>query len=415
MTFQYLQNILNIEASSNKFASTAPLSVYNEEKLIGKAQLDFSDKNNELITVPLPVNTSIKGNVQITGSGLTYDNIRYFSINKPKRTKILAIGNTDATFLQKIYTKDEFDFTNANLSNLNYAQISEVNTVIINELNEIPKPLENNLKTFIDNGGVIIIIPSSEIKSSYKEFLNGYNIQFGKLNKTEKKLTHISFEHPVFTDVFTKKIDDFQYPTTYESYNLQGEQNILLLEDNSPFLTQKNNIYVFASALNSTATNFKQSPIIVPCLYNIAKQNSSVSKIDYTIGKTNEINILSSQQSQEDVLQLKGDQEQFIPLQQIYKDYVHITTSNLPKTAGNYDVHNENQILNTLSFNYPTKESVFNYAQISDNEKLVLTNSVSEYFSASKAGFEITELWKWFLIFALIFIGIEILLLKFLK
>jgi len=121
------------------------------------------------------------------------------------------------------------------------------------------------------------------------------------------------------------------------------------------------------------------------------------------------------EQSQEDILQIKGAQEQFIPLQQIYKDYVHITTSNLPKKAGNYGVYNENSILSSLSFNYPTNESIFNYAQISDTENKLIKNSVSEYFSASKAGFEITELWKWFLIFALIFIGIEILLLKILK
>ena len=92
--------------------------------------------------------------------------------------------------------------------------------------------------------------------------------------------------------------------------------HILVLEDNQAFLTQNNQVFVFASPLNKEATNFKQSPIIVPCLYNIAKQNSSLSKINYIIGETNEINVVSSQQNQEDVLQIKGRKEQFIPLQQ---------------------------------------------------------------------------------------------------
>ena len=390
--------------------------MYNGENLIGKAQIDFSEKNKQTIQIPLPQNTNINGYVQITGNGLTYDNKRYFSINTPKKTKVLAISNAEASFLKKIYTNEDFEFTNTSLSNLNYAKISEVNSIILNELDKLPKPLEENLKAFVNDGGIVIVIPSAEANTSFKTFLStNYNIQLGAYTKKEKKLTHISFEHPIFNNVFTKKVDNFQYPTTYESFQLNGKQNILVLEDNQPFLTQNNQVFVFAGPLNNEATNFKQSPIIVPCLYNIAKQNSSLSKINYIIGETNEINVMSSQQNQEDVLQIKGIKEQFIPLQQIYKDYVSISTSNLPKSAGNYSIETQNTSLSNISFNYSTKESKLNYAQITDTENSPIMNSVTAYFSAAKAGFEITELWKWFLIFALIFIGIEILLLKFLK
>ena len=408
--------LLNIQASSTNFTENIPLSVYNGVNLIGKAQIDFSAQQQQTVQIPLPQKTAINGYVQINGSGLTYDNKRYFSINTPAKTKVLTISEADASFLKKIYTEDEFEFTNTNLANLNYAQLSEVNSIVLNELTNFPKPLEENLKAFINEGGTLTVIPSAEANASLNKFLKtNYNIQLGPYIKTARKLTHISFEHPIFSNVFTKKISNFQYPTANESYQLSGQQNILLLEDNSPFLTQNNNVFVFASPLNTTATNFKQSPIIVPCFYNIAKQNSSVSKIGYTIGQTNEINVLSSQQNQEDVLEIKGSNEQFIPLQQIYKDYVRITTSSLPKIAGNYSINSQNEPISALSFNYPTKESTLTYAQILNTENVPVTNSVSEYFSKAKAGFEITELWKWFLIFALFFIGIEILLLKFLK
>ena len=408
--------ILNIKASSNKFTSSIPLSVYNGENLIGKAQLDFSEVDTQQINIPLPKNVNINGYVQIEGNGLAYDNKRYFSINKLAKTKILAIGNADAEYLKKIYTEDEFEFFNTALENLNYAQLSEVNNIVLNELEALPKSLQDNLLMFVNGGGVLTVIPSAEARKDLKSFLKtNFNIELGEYIKQTRKLTQISFEHPVFNNVFTKKINNFQYPTVNANYNLKGQQNILLLEGNSPFLIQNNNVFVFASPLNSDITNFKQSPIIVPCLYNIAKQNSSISKADYIIGATNKINIISTQQSQEDVLQIKGGVEQFIPLQQIYKDYVQITTSDLPKTAGNYSVYNKDALLSNLSFNYTTKESILEYVEIKKSENININNSVSTYFSQAKAVFEITELWKWFLIFALIFIGIEIILLKFLK
>lgn len=408
--------LLNINTSSNQSKGTLPLSVYNGENLIGKAELDFTEVQKQNIKIPLPKKTTINGYVQIANNGLTYDDKRYFSVNKIAKTKILVIGNANADFLEKIYSEEEFTFSKTTLSNLNYAELSEVNNIILNEVSSVPKPLEDNLKAFVADGGVLTIIPSAEAKTDFIKFVQtDFNIELSDYTKQPKKLTHISFEHPVFNDVFTKQINNFQYPIINESYHIKGEQNILLLEDNKPFLTQKSNVFVFASSLNSQVTNFKQSPIIVPCLYNIAKQNSSISKTNYTIGIPNKINIASTQQNQEDVLQVKGEAEQFIPLQQIYKDYVQISTTDLPKQAGNYSVYNKKSVLTNLSFNYSTKESKLEYAEINADAKEKLNNSVSQYFSKVKAGFEITELWKWFLIFALIFIGIEILLLKFLK
>ncbi|WP_010520995.1 BatA domain-containing protein [Aquimarina agarivorans] len=409
--------ILEILASSNQFKQNLPLSVFNGTNLIGKAELNFSETNTQKIEIPLPKNTNINGYVQTVSPGLTYDNTRYFSVNTPPKTAILAIGSPNNNrFLQKIYTSKEFIFKGTSLANLNYADISTSNCIIINEVNELSSALKQNLISFTNQGGILVVIPAKGDDNKLENFLkSSYNIEFRNRNSAEKKVTQISFEHPIFKNVFSKQIKNFQYPTVKENYQIKNAQKVLGLEDNTIFLAQKNNVYIFSAPLNEQTTNFKKSPLIVPCFFNIAKQNTPTSQISYSINQPNDININITDQNQDKVLHIKNDLEQFIPLQQLYKNYVKISTTNLPHKAGNYVVTSNDSIISYISYNYPTNESNLVYDDLSTFKNNKPNTSVTTYFSNAKASFKIKELWKWFLIFALAFLAIELLLLKFLK
>ncbi|WP_010182919.1 BatA domain-containing protein [Aquimarina agarilytica] len=410
------ESILEILVTSNQFNENIPLSVFNGQNLIGKAELNFTENNTQNIEIPLPKNTSINGYVQIMSPGLTYDNKRFFSVNTPPKAKVLVIGNVDNSFLQKIYTNKTFEYKSTTLPNLNYADISASNCIIINEINEFSSALKQNLTSFTNQGGILTIIPPANESNTLASFLKqSYDIRLSSYTKVPKKITHISFEHPIFSDVFSKKITNFQYPTVKEQYEIKNAQKILGLEDNTIFLAQQNNVFVFSVPLNEQVTNFKKSPLIVPCFFNIAKQNTPTSKISYLINAPNEININTHQQHQDNVLHIKNNEEQFIPLQQAYRNFVKISTSNIPQKAGNYNVVSNDSILSYLSYNYSTKESNLVYEDSAALKNTTLSTSVTSYFSNVKATFKIKELWKWFLIFALAFLAIEILLLKFLK
>ncbi len=408
--------LLEISVSSNDFNESIPLSVFNKKNLIGKAEINFSENNKQKIEIPLPKNTNINGYVQVVSPGLTYDNKRFFSINKPPKTKVLVIGNGDNSFLTKIYSDKTFEYKSTRLSNLNYADINTSNCIVINEISDFSSALKQNLVSFTNQGGILAIIPPSNENNSLREFLKeSYSIGLNNYTKIPKKITSISFEHPIFSNVFSKKISNFQYPSVKENYQIDSTQKILSLEDNSTFLGQKNNVFVFASPLNKQITNFKKSPLVVPCFFNIAKQNTPISQISYTVNEPNEVNIPVTQQHQDKVLYLKNNETQFIPLQQVFRNYVKISTTNIPQKAGNYSVVNNDSIFNYISYNYPTKESSLKFDTFPTLKNTALSTSVTSYFSNANATFKIKELWKWFLIFALAFLAIEILLLKFLK
>jgi len=92
---------------------------------------------------------------------------------------VLSIGDTEkSAFLSRIYTADEFNYSNFNLTSLDYNGIEKQDAVVLNELNDIPQALQTTLKTFAEKGGNVIFIPSTESSvSNSNSFLAG----FGKI------------------------------------------------------------------------------------------------------------------------------------------------------------------------------------------------------------------------------------------
>lgn len=398
-------------------AENTSIALYNDNKLIAKTAVSIPENGTTETEFRLDENIKINGRVTIEDPVITFDNSRFFTINAPEKIKVVAINETNDNFIKNIFTSDEFEVLSSSLERLNYNDISNANLVIINEVKQIPVSLINALKPFVDQGGTICFIPTTNGDLiSYQQFINGYSTQ-GLLAEIirEKKITSINFSHPLYRGVFDKKITNFQYPKVNSYYQANASNIILSFEDNTPFLYKTNNIYVFTSAINQENSNFKNSPLIVPTLYNIGKQSLQLTDISYTIGQINSYDIPIAL-GQDGILSLVSDQENIIPLQQSFSTKVNITTDEVPTRAGIYSVQDKNNsIQQHVSYNYNSAESDLQYYNLTTTEDYQVSQSVTELFDQIKEETSVDELWKWFVIFALIFLLIEILLLKYLK
>ena len=171
---------------------------------------------------------------------------------------------------------------------------------------------------------------------------------------------------------------------------------------------------MFSTAINESNSNFKNSPLIVPILYNLGKQSLALPKLYYTIGTPNTIDI-STQLAQDDILTFVSNETSTIPLQQTYSNYVAITVNDYPNNAGIVEVKNKLEPLQNLSFNYNRVESNLTYHKLDLNAAYTVDSSFSTVMDEIKSNTNINALWKWFVIFALVFLIIEMLILKYLK
>ena len=326
-------------------------------------------------------------------------------------------GNDDS-FLRRIYTPDEFNYISTPIDQLNYNLIDSQHLIVLNELDEIPMALATALKQFTSQGGIVIVIPSEVINiESYNQLLVNYRFRFGNLVETGKQVTNINYAHPLYNQgVFEKQVKNFQYPKVSSFYNFNSSDisSALQFEDGKTFLGQIKNTFLFASSLSQKNSSFKNSPLIVPTFYNIAKQSLKIPELYYEIGKVNSFDVETEMQ-QDAVLSLIKEDINIIPKQQYFNNKVVISTQETPSIAGTYVVSNNGESIKNISYNYGRQESVLTYLNPSVSERITISNSVSEIFDTLKSDSKVNALWKWFVIFALALLITEMLILKFFK
>ena len=419
---QVLDNFYEITVKFSVYGETGavPVALYNSKKLIAKSLVNFADNEKEIkFTIP---KEDFNGYASISDNGLEYDNTLYFSISKAEKRNVLSIGELRKTaFLSKIFTSEEFNFTNFPINDLDYNIIDKQDAIVLNELGEIPQALQTTLKSFVEKGGNLVIVPSeaNAIINSNNFLSNFGNIRFSPLETTPKQITKIAFGHPLYASVFEKKIDNFQYPTTKTAFGIRGESPIVLgYEDQSAFLVSIQNptatVYVFAAPLNKENSNFQNSPLIVPTFYNMAHNNSNMGVNAITIGENKPL-IIETQLSKDEILTVKNDEESFIPVQQILANKVRLTFNDYPQQAGNFAAYKGSEIVKPLSFNYGRTEGNLVAANSDAFSAFKTIDSIESVFNSLIADRTNNEIWKWFVILALLFLICELFIQKFVK
>lgn len=410
---------INLSAYGEDFKPVST-ALYNQNKLIAKTIVNFDAKKKKInFTIP---REAFHGYVAIEDNGLTYDNKLFFSISKNKKTNVISIGEPEkSNFLSRIYTSGEFNYNNYSISALDYNSLEKQNTIILNELIDIPQALQTTLKAFVSKGGNLVIIPSDKTSlSSLNALLGNFGkIQFGNLETNSKLITKINFDHPLFSGVFENKITNFQYPKVNSSFAVSSPYPAALsFEDQTAFVTSVQNpvsgITVFTAPINSANSNFQQSPLIVPLFYKIAQNNQKTGVNALTIGN-NQPYFVDVLLTKDAILEVKGTDDSFIPIQQILNNKVKLTFNDFPETAGNYSIFDKKEWVENISFNYKRTESDLSQVNTNVVSDFKTADTISTIFNTLQTERTDSQIWKWFVIFALLFLALEMAIIKFVK
>lgn len=93
--------------------------------------------------------------------------------------------------------------------------------------------------------------------------------------------------------------------------------------------------------------------------------------------------------------------------------------SDVPLQSGFYKVSIGSNVLKTIALNYNREESDANYADLKslagNAENVTVSSSIDDLFDEIENQHKINWLFKWFLAFSVLFLFIEMLLLKYFK
>ena len=403
-----------------------PIAIYNHSKLISKRSTSFEKNTYKTIEFKIKNQKEFTGKISSNFSDIyPFDNTLYFTLKNNQKINVLSIGK-NADFLTKIYNKKEFNFNQSTPQNTDYNSISKQQLIVLNEIENIPDVLIKKMKDFSQNGGSLAIIPNRKSNIySYNNLLKALGVgKIGAKRNSPLKITAINFEHPLFENVFSKNITNFQYPSVQSYYPIDSNNasKIIGFENDSPFISQiknkKRTVYWVSASLERDNSNFINSPLIVPVFYNFGKLSFKNSQLFYRIGRTNKIDI-ETKTRENQVVRILNSENSLIPLQSKFKNKVRITTNAASLTPGFYQVLKDKDTIQTLAFNYPKEESFINFMDLNKLKKIsqkgIVTGSISDVFKKINKKNQVHWLSKWFLTLAIVSLLLEILILKFYK
>mgnify|MGYP000741762532 CR=1 FL=1 len=144
----------------------------------------------------------------------------------------------------------------------------------------------------------------------------------------------------------------------------------------------------------------------------INNQNNGVMAL--SIGNNNPF-LVDATLSKEEILKVQNETETFIPIQQSLNDKVKLTFNDFPEQAGNFGIYNQKEFLKNISFNYNRTEG--DLAQYNENilSEYKIIDSISTVFYTLQTDRTNNQIWKWFIIFALVFLVTEMAIIRFVK
>lgn len=396
--------------------SEVPVALYNGNNLLAKKSIRLEEEQAQtsftLNSAPFE-----KGRVVIEDNGLQFDNELFFSINAVDPVKVVVIGNADASFLERIFTAPEFDLNIFTEDKVDFNKLSSASLVILNEPGNISGPLSAELNRLRKENTFLIFIPSEEANlSNYNPFFRSLGLpDFNDYFRQEKLISGIVYEHPVYASVFEEKVSNFQYPKVNGYFRIKGSGNaVLRYENKDPFLLEKGNIFVFTAPLNRENSNFQGAPLIVPTFYNIGNMAISPETLYSVLGQSNKIS-LQANLRQDEILKLTSGDAAFIPRQQSFSNKMDLYLEEVPEKEGHYEIKRDTFKLKSLSFNLERSESDLRYMDPEAFNGVSVHSKIPDVFEEIQTAGKVDVLWKWFVIFAIVFLLIEMLILKYFK
>lgn len=377
--------------------------------------------------------------LQLTDQPVTYDDKFYFAYAIANSLNVLAInGNGDSPYLNKLYGNDVYTkLTNMPEGQIDYTAFATHPLIVLNGVKNISSGLQQELKKYTDAGGNILIFPPTQgDMDSYKLFLQSVKTAwFEGLDTTRTRVTTLALQDALYKDIFEKVPQNIDLPTAFKRYGfsrgLASEEPLMKFANGQSFLSRfkagAGQVYLCASPLDVAYTNFPKHALFVPTLYKIALYSGTTAPLYYTAGNDNAIqagNISIGADNVFKVKELSGKTE-FIPAHRSTGYGTVIDLGNQAKQAGDYMLTAGTDTIMPIALNYSRKESNlttntteeitegFNKQNLDNFAVLdVMTKGVSKSLSDVAEG---TQLWRWFIVAALLFLLAEIALLRFLK
>ena len=409
------------------------LSLNDVSKSVGNYNVPAKGAQIDTIAFSISETGWNRGVIALNDFPITFDDDYYFSFEVVSEVNVLSIGEkTTSPIFQAIFKDlEQVNFISSSLSTVDYSNLTEQHLIILNQLSDIPSGLSAALEEFLIGGGNVFVAPSNQISTaSYNQFLNTVKVgTINGVNDATRDVTEINLQHPVLIDLFDNIPNNLKLPRVTRHFRVGSSSNvlsepILAFRNGDPFLqsytVDAGQLFLLTAPLSKTYSDFVTHPIFAPTIYKMAVLGVNSANIAHDIEASTFVKLNGSTKSSDEVLSLNKDEVEIIPNQLFNKSKVILQTKGALLESGFYEVRsNKSDFFELVALNYSRQESEMEYyaqddlrASYPESNIAVMSNNIVEINESVKLLDKGKSLWKWFVIIALVFLFIEIILLR---
>ncbi len=439
-SFEVVATVANASASD---AQNQLVHLYLNGKRVAQQSVDVPTGSQRAVTLRAVPDSAgfVNGKVMLEDDALVLDNTRYFTFHIPRQRRVLAVSERaeDLAYLRAVLQEDGADgiaaqaWKEIETKNFSAERLENYEVIALANVARFPEGMATRLLQFMNGGGGVIIFPGSEVDlRHYNETLfaqtnfGAFGETLGSLEERENffKLGQIDFSHPLFANVFEKNAKGPQIESPQFRFAVQlrmnpGTKSVMDFANAHPFLVERQigrgKMLVFTSAPDARWSDFAFKGVFAPLLHRsvaYVMQSNETQQESARVG--DELTTILRVPAEEVSVELPNAERLQAPVHVVGQNYqVRVQETGLP---GFYTLLNKDQVLRKWAVNFSAEEMS---ASVLAQEKLAAALGVKEVVELSKDGdlrasIESarygSELWRWFLLAAIIAMIVEMLL-----
>lgn len=421
--------------SENEVSTSLTLMVNNQLKSV----VNVTMKGGQTLTEKINFTTSTAGvqkiQVHINDHPVSFDDTFFIAgkVNSNYAVLILNQQNANA-FLSSVFRPGpQFRVDNHNAQSVNPELLKNYSLIILNGTQALSPALNEAIKNYVNGGGSLMVFPPGNGNVAGINGIIGTlgNINLSSLDTARAFVTSYNKSHEIFRDIFVKTPENIDLPIVYKHYRvsssaLSSQQKLFSFSNGDIFLSTtkygNGKVYLCTSAAENNWSTFPKSYWFLPILYKMAFSNASNQINAITLGGNNSLSIENQKANDKTIYHIGGHGLDAIPEQRTSANKVILNINQAIQQAGLFGIYlpdSKDSIFTGV--NYSRSESDLKYwtlSELKNSTKIKRAEWVNDKANVAAGINELQHgmpLWKVCIILALLFLIIEILLIRFMK
>lgn len=378
------------------------------------------------------------GELGLTDRPIVFDDDLFIAYRTTEKLRVLLVSGGDAASdmtIEAVFAADStHTFSVQPSRQVDPASFARADLIVLNALADVPSGTAGALKEFVNNGGSLALFPGRDPDAaSWNALLGQFQAGLGAHDTTSMKVDRIDLRQPFYSEVFSTMPKNVELPLSRLKFNLTAPPTtdaLLRLQNGRLFLAAipigRGQVYLCASPLSEEGGTFTRHALFVTSLLRMAELSRPMGALYHTIGAEASIALEGVDISGEEAPHLRGPNgTDLVPEVRVNLGTTSIALHDVDLPPGGYALTLGTDTIARVALNLSRDESDPAAWSPEQLRQRLAERGLTSFKVMDIAGEDLavrlseldqgTKLWKWFVLAALLFLGLEILIIRMTK